>query len=67
MLNVFVIVAPLCAVVLSPVTFALFAAIQLYEEATLLVSANPTAFPLQIVAVVALDITGIGFTVTVTV
>lgn len=54
-------------VVLSPVVFGLFVAIQVYDEATLLVSGMLTVFPLQMVAVDALVIAGVGFTVTVTV
>lgn len=67
LVTVLVMVAPVCAVVLSPVVFTLSAATQLYDEAMLLVSASPTAVPLQIVFVAALVIEGVGFTVTETV
>ena len=56
-----------CAVVLSPVVFTLSVASQEKEEATLEVRAILTAFPEQMLAVEALVITGVGFTVTVTV
>jgi hypothetical protein len=57
-----------CAVVDSPVTFAFAVAIQEnVAPAGLDVRASPTVPPEQIVAVFALDITGAGFTVTVTV
>jgi hypothetical protein len=55
------------AVVLSPLVFALSAAIQENVEATFEVSGMLTLAPLQIVAVFALVIAGVGFTVTVTV
>lgn len=67
MVKVLVIVLPVCAVVLSPLTLVLLAACQLYDEATLLVSASPTADPLHTAAVFALVIAGTGFTVTETV
>jgi hypothetical protein len=54
-------------VVLSPPTLALLAAIHEYVEPTLLVKDMFTVFPLQILALVVLVITGVGFTVTVTV
>ena len=57
----------LCAVKLSPVVLVLSAAIQLKLDATLLVNGILTVPPLQIVAVLALVIAGVGFTVTVTV
>jgi hypothetical protein len=53
--------------VLSPAVLALFAAIHVYVEATLLVSGILTVPPLQIVAVLALVIKGLGFTVITTV
>ena len=56
-----------CAVVLSPVVFTLSVASQEKEEATLEVRAILTASPEQMLAVEALVITGVGFTVTVTV
>ena len=55
------------AVVLSPVTLVLSVAIHENEEATLEVSGILTAFPEQMVAVEALVIAGVGFTLTVTV
>lgn len=55
-----------CEVVLSPVVLALLFPIQVYDEATLLVSGIFTVPPLQIVAVLALVIAGTGFIVTVT-
>ena len=57
----------LCALVLSPVVFALSDAIQLKPEATSAVNGILTVPPLQIVAEDALVIAGVGFTVTVTV
>ena len=57
----------LCSVVLSPVVFALSAAIHVYVEATLLVNGMLTVPPLHIVAELALVIAGVGFTVTLTV
>ena len=57
----------LCSVVLSPVVFALSAAIHVYVEATLLVNGMLTVSPLHIVAELALVIAGVGFTVTMTV
>ena len=63
LLNVLV----LCSVVLSPVVFALSAAIHVYVEATLLVNVILTVSPLHIVAELALVIAGVGFTVTLTV
>jgi hypothetical protein len=54
-------------VVLSPPTLALLAATHEYVEATLLVKDIFNASPLQILALVVLVITGVGFTVTVTV
>ena len=56
----------LCSVVLSPVVLALSVAIHVYVEATLLVNGMLTVPPLHIVAELALVITGVGFTVTVT-
>ena len=57
----------LCAVVLSPVVLALLAATHVNVEATFAVKGMFTLAPLQMVAVDALVITGVGFTVTVTV
>ena len=57
----------LCEVVLSPVVLVLSVAIHVNEEATSLVKGMLTVPPLQIVAVLALVIEGVGFTVTVTV
>jgi hypothetical protein len=54
-----------CAAVLSPVVFALLAATQVNVEATFAVKGIFTLAPLQIVAVAALVIAGVGFTVTV--
>ena len=56
-----------CADVLSPVTLALSLANHEKDEATLEMSAMLTAFPLHTVAVEALVMAGVGFTVTVTV
>ncbi len=56
-----------CVVMLSPVVLGLFAAIHVKLEATLLVKGILTVAPLHIVAVLALVIAGVGFTVTVTV
>ena len=56
-----------CEVVLSPVVLALFAAIQVYEPARLLVKGILTVAPLQMVAEFALVIVTAGFTDTVTV
>jgi hypothetical protein len=56
-----------CAVVLSPVVFALLAAIQLKLEATFDVSEIFNVFPLQMVAEFVLVIAGVGFTVILTV
>lgn len=56
-----------CDVVLSPVVFALSAAIHVNAEATFAVNGILTVPPLQIVAVLALVIAGVGFTVTNTV
>ena len=56
-----------CNVVLSPVVFALFAAIHVKFDPTLAVNGMLTVPPLQIVAVPADVIAGVGFTVTVTV
>lgn len=52
---------------LSPFVFALFAAIHVKAEETLAVSEILGELPLQIIAVFALVITGVGFTVTLTV
>ena len=60
LLNVF----PDCVVMLSPVVFTLFDAIQVKVDAKELVSGILTVPPLQIVAVVALVTAGRGFTVT---
>lgn len=60
-------VAVLCSNVLSPVVLALSPAIQVKSEATFAVNGIFTVPPLQIVAELALVITGVGFTVTVTV
>ena len=60
-------VAVVCGVRLSPVVFGLSTATQLYVDGTLLVKAIFTGAPLQIVAVPALVISGVGLTVTVTV
>jgi hypothetical protein len=56
-----------CALVLSPVVFALFAATQVKVDATFAVKGIFTVPPLQIVAVDALVTTGAGLTVTVAV
>lgn len=56
-----------CVVVLSPVVLRLSAAIQVNVDGTLLVKGILTVLPLQIVAVFALVITGVGLTVTLTV
>jgi hypothetical protein len=64
---VFVIVLPVCAVVLSPLVFALSEATQENVDAMFAVNARFTAFPEHSVAVFALVIAGVGFTVTVTV
>ena len=61
LLNVLV----LCKVVLSPVVFALLAAIHVKEEGRFAVNGILTVNPLQMVAVLALVIEGNGFTVTV--
>jgi hypothetical protein len=53
-----------CAVVLSPVVLALLAAIQLKLEATFAVNEIFSVFPLQMVAVFALVMDGVGSTVT---
>ena len=60
-------VAVACVVKLSPVVFTLSAASHVNVEAMLLVNGTLTVAPLQIVAVLALVIAGVGFTVTVTV
>ena len=60
-------VAPVCAVKLSPEVFTLSAATQLYVAAAPEVNPKARAVPLQTLIVVALVITGLGFTVTVTV
>ena len=57
----------LCEVRLSPVVLVLSAAIHVNVDATLLVNGILTVPPLQIVAVLALVMAGVGFTVTVTV
>ena len=57
----------LCDVVLSPLVFALFAAIHENDEATSAVNGILTVPPLQMLAVLALVISGTGFTVTVAV
>ena len=57
----------LCSVVLSPVVLALSLAIHVNVEATLLVNGMLTVSPLHIVAELALVITGVGFTVILTV
>ena len=57
----------LCSVVLSPVVLALSVAIHVNVEDTLLVNGMLTVPPLHIVAELALVITGVGFTVTLTV
>ena len=54
----------LCVVVLSPVVLALLVAFQVYVEAILDVKGRFTEFPLQIVAVLALVIVGVGTTTT---
>jgi hypothetical protein len=54
-------------VMLSPVVLGLSVAIQVYEDATLLVSGMFTVPPLQIVAVPTLVMAGVGLTVTETV
>ena len=64
---VLLMVAPVCADVLSPVVFALLAATQLYVAAAPEVNPKFNAVPLQTLVVVALVIMGLGFTVTVTV
>jgi hypothetical protein len=56
-----------CAVVLSPVVFALSDAIHENVDATFAVNAMLTALPEHTVAELALVIAGVGFTVTVTV
>lgn len=61
------IVPVLCVVMLSPVVFGLLAAIQVNVEPTLAVKGIFTLAPLQMVAVDALVMAGVGFTVTVTV
>ena len=53
-----------CCVILSPVVFALLAAIQLKVDERLAVKVKFKATPLHTVAVVALVITGFGVTVT---
>jgi hypothetical protein len=55
------------SVVLSPDVFALFAAIHVKVEGILAVSGIDTELPLQIAAVLALVIAGVGLTVIVTV
>ena len=54
-----------CKVVLSPVVLALLVAIHVKFDATFAVNGILTVPPLHIVAVVALVIVGVGFTVTV--
>jgi hypothetical protein len=56
-----------CEAVLSPLVFTLSVVSHVNVEATLLVNAILNALPLQIVALDALVIAGVGFTVTVTV
>ena len=56
-----------CAVVLSPVTLALFVAIQENVDVISAVKGILTAFPLHTVAEEALVMAGVGSTVTVTV
>jgi hypothetical protein len=65
--KVLLIVLPVCAVVLSPVTLEFAAASHVCVEGIFDVSANDNAVPLQTVVVVALVIDGFGLTVTVTV
>ena len=60
-------VAPLCDVVLSPVTVAEFAAIQVKVEAWFAVKANAIVWPEQMDVVFELVMAGAGFTVTLTV
>ena len=67
LVRVLLIVPPPWAVVLSPPTLALLAAIHEYVEAILELNDKFNATPLHTVAVLALVIVGIGFTVTVTV
>jgi hypothetical protein len=64
---VLLIVPPVVALVLSPVVLALLFAIHEYVEPTLLVKAMFNGTPLHTLALVVLVITGVGFTVTVTV
>ena len=56
-----------CINILSPVTFVLLVAIQVYVAATVLVNGILTVLPLQIVTDDALVIVGAASTVTVTV
>ncbi|CAM4452850.1 hypothetical protein FLTE109939_14575 [Flavobacterium terrigena] len=56
--NVLLNVLDVCNVVLSPVTFALLVAIHVYVAGELAVKGIETVPPLQIVAVLALVITG---------
>ena len=58
---------PICVPVLSPAVLVLSVAIQLYVAAAPLVNVRFTLFPLQTVLVLALVITGLGFTVIVSV
>ncbi len=60
-------VAVLCVVKLSPVVFILSVAIHVKVEGTLLVNGMLAVPPLQMVAAFVLVITGVGFTVIVTV
>jgi hypothetical protein len=60
-------VPEVCKDVLSPVVLALFAAIHVNDDGIFAASVILTVPPEQIVAVFALVIVGVGFTVTVTV
>jgi hypothetical protein len=61
------IVPPVCAVVLSPVTFAFGDAVQEYVDGIFDVRAKAKGIPLQTLVVEALVIDGFGLTITVTV
>ena len=65
LMMVLLIVAVDCVVKLSPVVLILSVAIHVYVEPMLLVKGIVTVFPVHIVALLALVITGVGLTVTV--
>ena len=66
-MTVFVIVAVVCVVILSPVVLTLSVVSQVYEDGTLLVSARLIAAALHTETAPELVIEGSGFTVTDTV